>query len=63
MNTDTVWGTAVEKWEKEVGPLIEIHKVLNSWDDDMKTACRFNLMNLDSIDIPGEKSETRKKDF
>jgi hypothetical protein len=51
MNTNTVWET------------FKILKLANSWSNDMKMACRLDLMKLDSVNIPGKKPKTGKKDF
>jgi hypothetical protein len=63
MNTNTVWETSSKNWEKELGGTFKILKLANSWSNDMKMACRLDLMKLDSVNIPGKKPKTGKKDF
>ena len=63
MNTDTVWESASNNWEKDYRASFRMFKSSGRWNKDLNGLCRIQFMGLSSVEIPGAKKKKRKRDF
>ena len=63
MDTDAIWESASEKWDKEMAGSFKMLSMTGQYSKDVNGICKVQLMDLSSANIPGAKKKAKKKDF